>query len=221
MNKHVFIVAFCAFWGATWTLVAQTTDGFHLQIQLETPKEGQILVAERVPNATDWFVDTLQLKDGCAVYTGKVKYPRMTTFVLHDDSEDFMGSFSMFLDNSPTIVARGRSIKDVVEAADMEVSDCYTTFSNDEFNEMLNEMLLSRYSATYYGGETSTVRQHDINEYLGMIDSINTATTTEGTITQITRLVTQVTSDPGSEGSIEYGIQVSTDGNLLQKLLLH
>lgn len=111
------------------------------------------------------------------------------------------------------------SIKDVVEAADMEVSDCYTTFSNDEFNEMLNEMLLSRYSATYYGGETSTVRQHDINEYLGMIDSINTATTTEGTITQITRLVTQVTSDPGSEGSIEYGIQVSTDGNLLQKLL--
>ena len=112
MNKNIFIMALCA--AGTWTSVAQTTDGFHLQIQLETPKDGQILVAERVPNATDWFVDTLQLKDGCAVYTGKVKYPRMTTFVLHDDSEDFMGSFSMFLDNSPTIVARGRSIKDVV-----------------------------------------------------------------------------------------------------------
>ena len=111
------------------------------------------------------------------------------------------------------------AIKNVVESADMEVSDCYTTFSNDEFNTMLEEMLLSRYSATYYGGETSTVRQHDVNEYLGMIDSINTATTTEGTVTQINRLITQVTSDPGSEGSIEYGLQVTTDGNLLQKLL--
>ena len=87
-------MALCA--AGTWTSVAQTTDGFHLQIQLETPKDGQILVAERVPNATDWFVDTLQLKDGCAVYTGKVKYPRMTTFVLHDDSEDFILS-SVFL----------------------------------------------------------------------------------------------------------------------------
>ena len=80
-------------------------------------------------------------------------------------------------------------------------------------------MLLSRYSATYYGGESNPVRQHDVNEYLGMIDAINTATTTEGTVTQITRLITQVTTDPGSEASIEYGIQVSTDGNLLQKLL--
>ena len=111
------------------------------------------------------------------------------------------------------------AIKNVVEAADMEVADCYTTFSNDEFNTLLEEMLLSRYSATYYGGETNPVRQHDINEYLGMIDAINTATTTEGTVTQISRLLTQVTTDPGSEASIEYGIQVSADGNLLQKLL--
>ena len=111
------------------------------------------------------------------------------------------------------------AIKNVVEAADMEVADCYTTFSNDEFNTLLEEMLLSRYSATYYGGESNPVRQHDVNEYLGMIDAINTATTTEGTVTQITRLITQVTTDPGSEASIEYGIQVSTDGNLLQKLL--
>ena len=111
------------------------------------------------------------------------------------------------------------AIKNVVEAADMEVADCYTTFSNDEFNTLLEEMLLSRYSATYYGGESNPVRQHDVNEYLGMIDAINTAATTEGTVTQISRLITQVTTDPGSEASIEYGIQVSADGNLLKKLL--
>ena len=114
MNKNLFVATLCALGGWAQALNAQTADGFRLQIQLETPREGQILVAERVPDATGWFVDTLQLKDGCAVYTGKVKEPRMTTFVLHNDSEDFLGSFSMFLDNSSAIVARGRSIKDIM-----------------------------------------------------------------------------------------------------------
>ena len=111
------------------------------------------------------------------------------------------------------------AIKSIIEANDMEVEDCYTEFSNDEVNMMMEEMLLSRYSATTYGGETATVRVHDTQKYISMLDQINANTSTQGNISQIKKLVTEVVANPGTEGSIDYGIQVSTDGNLLKKLL--
>lgn len=111
------------------------------------------------------------------------------------------------------------AIKSVIEANDMEVEDCYMEFSNDEVNAMLEEMLLSRYNATTYGGETATVRVHDTKKYIAMLDQVNANTAVEGNMTTITKLVTEVTTDPGTEGSIDYGLKISTDGNILKKLL--
>ena len=111
------------------------------------------------------------------------------------------------------------AIKSIIEADDMEVENCYTEFSNDEVNTMMEEMLLSRYNATTYGGETATVRVHDTQKYISMLDQINANTSVQGNISQINKLVTEVIANPGTEGSIDYGIQVSTDGNLLKKLL--
>lgn len=111
------------------------------------------------------------------------------------------------------------AIKSVIEANDMEVEDCYMEFSNDEVNAMLEEMLLSRYNATTYGGETATVRVHDTKKYIAMLDQVNANTAVEGNMTSITKLVTEVTTDPGTEGSIDYGLKISTDANILKKLL--
>lgn len=111
------------------------------------------------------------------------------------------------------------AIKSVVEANDMEVEDCYMEFSNDEVNAMLEEMLLSRYNATTYGGETATVRVHDTKKYIAMLDQVNANTAVEGNMTSITKLVTEVTTNPGAEGSIDYGIKLDYDANILKKLL--
>lgn len=111
------------------------------------------------------------------------------------------------------------AIKSVIEANDMEVEDCYMEFSNDEVNAMIEEMLLSRYNATTYGGETATVRVHDTKKYIAMLDQVNANTSVEGNMATITKLLTEVTTDPGTEGSIDYGLKVSTDGNILKKLL--
>ena len=111
------------------------------------------------------------------------------------------------------------AIKSVVEANDMEVEDCYTEFSNDEINTMLEEMLLSRYNATTYDGETSTVRVHDTKKYIAMLDQVNANASVEGNMTSITKLVTEVTTNPGAEGSIDYGIKIDYDANILKKLL--
>lgn len=111
------------------------------------------------------------------------------------------------------------AVKSIIEANDMEIEDCYTTFSNDEVNTMMEEMLLARYSGTMYGGETTTVRVHNTDKYLGLLDQVNASASMEGNITSITKLVTEVTADPGTEGSIDYGLKVTTDGNLLKKLI--
>lgn len=111
------------------------------------------------------------------------------------------------------------AIKTIIEANDMEVENCYTEFSNDDVNTMMEEMLLSRYNATAYGGETAAVRVHDTQKYISMLDQINANTSVQGNISQINKLVTEVISNPGTEGSIDYGIQVTTDANLLKKLL--
>lgn len=111
------------------------------------------------------------------------------------------------------------AVKSVVEANDMEVEDCYMEFSNDEVNTMLEEMLLSRYSATTYGGETATVRVHNTSNYIDMLDKINKDAVIAGNTTQIKKLVTEVTGDPSTEGSINYGLQISGDGNLIMKLI--
>jgi hypothetical protein len=111
------------------------------------------------------------------------------------------------------------AIKKVIESNDMEVEDCYMTFSNDEFNTMMEEMLLARYNSTIYNGETSTVRVHDVNKYISMIDQVSADAKQGGNTASLTKLVTEVTTTQGKEGSIDYGIEIGTDGNILQKLL--
>lgn len=111
------------------------------------------------------------------------------------------------------------AIKKIIEADDMEIEDCYTTFSNEEFDEMLEEMLLARYTSTHYGGETNKTKPHNIEDYLALIDSFNASATREESISKINRLVTEILTTPGNEGTIEYGVEMYIDGNLLKKLL--
>lgn len=111
------------------------------------------------------------------------------------------------------------AIKKVIESNDMEVEDCYMTFSNDEFNTMMEEMLLSRYNSTIYNGETSTVRVHNVNKYISMIDQVSADAKQGGNTASLTKLVTEVTTTQGEEGSIDYGLEIGTDGNILKKLL--
>jgi hypothetical protein len=111
------------------------------------------------------------------------------------------------------------AVKKIIEADDMEIEDCYMTFSNEEFDEMMRDMLLSRYDSTYYGGETVTIKNHDINDYINRINSISDNVGRAGNIEVITKLITDITAGPSNEASIDYGLQISTDGNLLKKLL--
>lgn len=120
------IAALCSLCACVGMLSAQDKGGFRVKIHLEEPQEGKILVSERVPDTDAWFIDTLRLRKGRAVYTGKVKDPRLTTFIIQggNGEDDFLGNFTLFLDNSD-IKAEGRTFKDVVVTGSPATDEYY------------------------------------------------------------------------------------------------
>lgn len=112
------------------------------------------------------------------------------------------------------------AIKKYIEAEDMEVEDCYFKFSNDEFDAMLRDMLLTRYNASYSGGEEHKAMQHDLQSYINQIDSVNFSSSAAGDTTKITKLVTDVSIVAGSgENTIDYGIKLGYDKGMLKTLI--
>ena len=86
-------------------------QGFKIQFDIKSVPDCQVMVSERIPDMKDWYVDSLVVKQGKAVYQGKVAYPRMTTFVFTRNKEDFLGSVSVFLDNSSNITITGENLR--------------------------------------------------------------------------------------------------------------
>ena len=112
-----------------------------------------------------------------------------------------------------------KAVKSIIEANDMEVEDCWKSFSNEDFNDLLNELLLSRYTASEYNGEVARTRQHDINDYLNNINDINSSAQSQGTTTKITKMITDVIVTPGVEPSTDWEFEFKFDSKMLEKLI--
>ena len=112
-----------------------------------------------------------------------------------------------------------KAVKSIITANDMEVEDCWKSFSNEDYNDLLEEMLLSRYTASKTNGESSRIRTYDINDYVNQLDQISQNVTSQGTTTMITKTVTNVMMTDGSEESTEYGFEYGFDSNMLSKLI--
>ena len=98
----------------------------------------------------------------------------------------------------------------------MEVEDCWKSFSNEDFNDLLNEMVYSRYTASEYNGEVVKGRQHNVEDYIAQLNGISQSTRTEGTTTKITKLVNDVMVNPGTEPSYgEWEWSKSFDSKML------
>lgn len=112
------------------------------------------------------------------------------------------------------------AVKNIITADDMEVEDCWKSFSNEDFNDLLNEMVYSRYTASEYNGEVVKGRQHNVEDYIAQLNGISQSTRTEGTTTKITKLVNDVMVNPGTEPSYgEWEWSKSFDSKMLEKLV--
>lgn len=112
-----------------------------------------------------------------------------------------------------------KAVKSIIMANDMEVEDCWKSFSNEDYNDLLNEMLLSRYTASKTNGESSRIRIHDVQDYVNQLDKVNDSATSQGTKTMITKAVTNVMMTDGSEEQTEYSFDYGFDSDMLSKLI--
>ncbi len=116
------------------------------------------------------------------------------------------------------------AVKSIIEANDMQVEDCWKSFSNEEFNDLLNQLELARYQASEYNGESVKARTHDVDAYLARINEINANASSEGTTTMITKMVNDIMVDPGEESASEWDFEFKYkgkfDSNLLNDLLM-
>jgi hypothetical protein len=154
----------------------------------------------------------------------KILKPKVILYQMFDGLLN--GLLSLSLSIRPTLNRKeifeqlSTAIKKYIEADDTEVEDCYFTFSNEEFDSMLNDMLLARYNATYGGGEVNRAVTHDINDYLSQLDTVNFSSQLAGDTTKITKIVTEVATAGGQEGSVEWGLEWNIDPNWWKKLVI-
>lgn len=147
-------------------------------------------------------------------------YPK---FILARLIENFTGlalsTSQLGLNNFTLKIIRAKlakAIKNIITADDMEVEDCYMTFSNEDFDELLNAMFFEKYTATEYKGESVKARKHNMDNYAVMLDSVNDSAMPTGTISRVQKLVTDVMVDDTNEENIfEWGI----DDNLVDRFI--
>ena len=84
---------------------------------------------------------------------------------------------------------------------------------------MLREMLLSRYGARYSGGEVNKAVQYDVKDYIAKIDSVNLSASSADSTTKIMKTVTEVSSVPGVEGGIDYGLDFNSSRDILMSFI--
>ena len=111
------------------------------------------------------------------------------------------------------------AIKRYIEAVDTQIDDCYFTFSNDEYDAMLAQGLISSYDAVQTGGETNPAMQYNADQYMAMIDSAAASASKSGTTSLIIRTITEVSSDKPTEPTIDYGIIFGYDAGIWKAIV--
>ena len=94
-------------------------------------------------------------------------------------------------------------INGVLEETDSVISDCYYSFSNDDYIEMIQKTELDRYSATYTGGDDTAAMKYSKEELLNRLDSVNSMATMNEKLTEITKTVYDIAAVPSTDQSVK------------------
>lgn len=93
-------------------------------------------------------------------------------------------------------------IKKVLEGEDKQVQDCYFSFSNDDYDEMLKQSDLMRYNAKMLNSETAGAANINIENIINSLNSISSAATSNEKIETITKTIYDIAAIPSKDGAI-------------------
>lgn len=110
----------------------------------------------------------------------------------------------------------------IIEADDTEIDDCYFTFSNDEYDQLLHEAEMRRKGITVKKGDTNIGVVQDPEDVMAMLDQMNGTATLQEQKTIIKNSFTTIASVTGATDDI-INTKLNWDGdsfstNILQLL---
>lgn len=124
--------------------------------------------------------------------------------------------------NEKMIMAQvDKIIKNVEKTDDTEVEDCYFSFSNDEFNDMLEQSEMEMMGLKMMNGEFQQPYAYDTNKLLSSLDAVSSAATLQEKTAAIENLFFNISATPATEGGIECtdALTFGYDTGLLAALL--
>lgn len=89
-----------------------------------------------------------------------------------------------------------------MEVDDMTVSDCFYSFSNEDYEDMVRNYEMKKYKGVALNSDTSGALQISDNYGLDALNEINSMATSEGTVTTIKRTVYDVALLPSEDSSV-------------------
>lgn len=112
-------------------------------------------------------------------------------------------------------------INGVLNETDETISDCFFSFSNEDYIEMLEQTELDRYSATYIGGDASLAMKYNKDALLDSLNSINSMATMNEKLTEITKTVYDIAAVPSEDSSVKAsdGSVATANSNWLNRIV--
>lgn len=111
-------------------------------------------------------------------------------------------------------------IKNIINSDDSSVEDCYFSFDNHKYDELLKESEKRR--AAQYSFGNSNTSMGDFSAVRSILDEYDDAATLEEQVEVISRAITQasVTISDGADDSDKYGIEFGFVFDLIENLVL-
>lgn len=130
-------------------------------------------------------------------------------------------SAGLSLDEQIIMAQVDKIIKNVVEADDTEIKDCYFSFSNDEFNAMLEDSELRMLGKKMMNGATQSTYSYDANDLIASLDSISSSANQQEVVTSIKNLFVDIAATGATDVSGTMGINptLGYDASLLTLLI--
>lgn len=116
-----------------------------------------------------------------------------------------------------------RMVSAIIESDDVVVNDCFFSFSNDEYNKLLEKSNLNKMGLFSINGETNSAVNIDSESLLNQLNTITDSSTPEhinsvikGAMTEISKQLS--TTDYLDTDKVNYGVQMNFIENLLNNL---
>lgn len=115
------------------------------------------------------------------------------------------------------VAAKVQSIvKKIIQTDDTEVSDCYYTFDNGEYDKLLEESI-KKHKGTYAYNNQNL--QFDYSSIIDSINDIDNSATLQEQINNISNVFSQISAIPAQNGSIESKDQFTFGLNIIMEII--